>query len=509
MRQLTIAERLSAAVVLPLVAALLGPILAATTLPLDKANLLYAEIFVGCVAVGIAGALVLVIARGIVRPLAEVADTLDALAYAELDGTTPLPERRGEIARLITATERLVEVIDERQRRELVHNDLDRTWRAARRNNLSNLTRQVESATEVGIQPIIDGSSTLHLKAEDMLQVLQTIHTAFDETVRAAEGSHSMNVAAGQLSDQVIGAISEISEQVRLGSGLGREAVARATASRAIIDALSRAADQIGDIVIVISEIASQTNLLALNATIEAARAGEAGRGFSVVASEVKMLATQTGKSTGQIGAKVAEIQATTREVVSALTGVAGAIDQLSDVTGSVAAAIEQQRNATENFAASARETSAATSDVVGRIAGIAAMVQRSRATARDVSTIAEAMQTTSQMLRHGIPDIVRKAVHVDLREFPRYEVRITAQMEWIQRSSTVTVFDVSEGGVRLGPVDGLALGHQVELMFPGMKPINAEVVRESDEGFGLCFVPARLRIEELRDLVALGARAA
>jgi hypothetical protein len=214
-------------------------------------------------------------------------------------------------------------------------------------------------------------------------------------------------------------------------------------------------------------------------------------------------------KSTGQIGAKVAEIQATTREVVSALTGVAEAIDHLSDVTGSVAAAIEHQRNATENFAASARETSAATSDVVGRIAGIATMVQRSRATAQDVSTIAGAMQTTSQILRHEIPEIVRKAVHADLREFPRYDVTITAQLEWMERSSTVTVYDVSEGGARLGPVDGLALGHQVQLTFPGMKPINADVVRESDEGFGLCFAPARLRIEELRDLVALGEQAA
>ena len=160
-----------------------------------------------------------------------------------------------------------------------------------------------------------------------------------------------MNQAAGQLSDQVIRAMAEISEQVRRGSGLGREAVVRANASRATIDALARAANQIGDIVSVINNIASQTNLLALNATIEAARAGEAGRGFSVVASEVKTLATQTGKSTGQIGAKVAEIQATTHEVVAALSSVAEAIDQLSDVTTvSVSAAIEQQRDADRKF---------------------------------------------------------------------------------------------------------------------------------------------------------------
>ena len=285
-----------------------------------------------------------------------------------------------------------------------MHNDLDRTWQAARRANLSNLARQVESATEVGIQPIVDGAATLHLKADGMVAALETVRAAFDETVHAAEGSHAMNQAAGQLSDHVIQAIAAISEQVRRGSGLGREAVARANASRATIDALARAANQIGDIVTVINDIASRTNLLALNATIEAARAGEAGRGFSVVASEVKTLATQTGKSTGQIGAKVAEIQATTREVVAALSSVAEAIDQLSDVTVSVSAAIEQQRDATENFAASARDTSAATSDVVGRMAGIADMVQRSQATAQGVSAVAEAMQAASQVLGREFP---------------------------------------------------------------------------------------------------------
>ena len=143
-------------------------------------------------------------------------------------------------------------------------------------------------ATEGGIQPIITGASTLLLKAEDMLAALEAVRSAFDETARAAEGSRAMNQAGGHLSDQVVQVIADISEQVRRGGELGREAVARANASRMTIDALTKAANQIGDIVSVIDEIAAQTNLLALNATIEAARAGEAGRGFSVVASEVK-----------------------------------------------------------------------------------------------------------------------------------------------------------------------------------------------------------------------------
>jgi methyl-accepting chemotaxis protein len=335
------------------------------------------------------------------------------------------------------------------------------------------------------------------------------VRAAFDETVHAAEGSRAMNQAAGQLSDQVIQAITDITEQVRRGSGLGREAVLRANASRATIDALAKATNQIGDIVTVIKNIAAQTNLLALNATIEAARAGEAGRGFSVVASEVKTLATQTGKSTEEIGAKVAEIQATAREVVTALSSVAEAIDQLSGVTVSVSAAIEQQRDATENFVASARESSAAVSDVAGRMAGIADMVQRSRMTAQDVSTLAEVMQSTSQILFREIPDIVQRAVNADLREFPRYEVKLTARLEHDGKAVDVEVLDISEGGARIDAPRSLHVGDNVALTFPGMKEITADVVRSTRVDFGLCFTPARLRLEELRGLVTSQERAA
>jgi methyl-accepting chemotaxis protein len=349
----------------------------------------------------------------------------------------------------------------------------------------------------------------LQIKAEDMLVALEAVRAAFDETASAAEGSRAMNHAAGQLSDQVMHAIADISEQVRRSSGFGREAVVRANASRATIDALTKAANQIGDIVSVIDQIAAQTNLLALNATIEAARAGEAGRGFSVVASEVKMLATQTGQSTERIGAKVAEIQATTREVAASLSGVAEAIDQLSGVTQSVSAAIEQQRAATESFAVNARETSTAVSDVAGRMVGIADMVERSRASAQDVSSVAIEMQATSHMLCREIPDIVRKAVKADLREFPRYEVNLAARLEYDGIIADVSVHDISEGGARIDFADNLTVGDQVALTFPGMKAIAGTIVRNGGDSLGVCFMPSRLRSEELRDLVTAPERAA
>jgi methyl-accepting chemotaxis protein len=409
---------------------------------------------------------------------------------------------------LAAVTDRLAAVLGERQRRELVHSDLDRTWQATRRVKLSNLADEVESKTETGVMPIVNGAGTLQRKAEAMVTALEAVHAAFDDTARAAEGSRVMNEAAGQLSNQMILAVAEISEQMVRGSGLGREAVARANVSRAAIDALAKAADQIGDIVTEISGIAKQTNLLALNATIEAARAGEAGRGFSVVASEVKLLATQTGKSTEQIGTKVAEIQSTTREVVASLASVAETIDRLSEVTASVASAIEQQRAATESFSATAHDSSAGVADVAGRINGVSDMVEQSRATAQDVWAVAAAMQSTTQTLTREVPEIVRKAVKADLREFPRYDVATKARVQFSDQVVELAVHDVSGGGVRIDSVPGLGIGERIALTLPGMKAIDGKIVRAGSE-FGVSFAPAQLSPEELRALVTAPLQAA
>jgi methyl-accepting chemotaxis protein len=506
MRQLTIAERLAVAVLLPPCAV----VAALQLVPLaGAAHAFYAAIAVGVGIAGLAALTVRSLVRAIVQPIAEVAATIDAIACAEGQAPLRAQSSRSEIAQLQAATERLAEILGERQRRELVHGDLDRTRQASRRQNLSNLAQQVEQATEGGIQPIVNGAATLQFKADDMLAALDAVHAAFDETAAAAEGSRALNQAAGQLSDQVMQAIDDISAQVTRGSRLGRDAVARANASRNTIDALAKAADQIGDIVTVINQIAAQTNLLALNATIEAARAGEAGRGFSVVAGEVKILATRTATSTQRIGVKVAEIQSTTRDAVTALAGIAEAIDQLSDVTQSVSAAVEQQRAATADFSSSARESSAAVSDVAGRMAGIAGMVERSRATAKDVSAVATDMQATSLTLCGDIPAIVRNAVTADLREHPRYEVNLRARLDHNGSTGEVAVQDVSEGGARIVTTCALPAGAEIALTFPGMKAISGKVVRAVADSCGISFAPSRLRAEELRDLVTAKGQAA
>jgi len=134
--------------------------------------------------------------------------------------------------------------------------------------------------------------------------------------------------------------VHEIGRHVAESSRMSAEAVQQAEKADQRIAQLTQAASRIGDVVKLITAIAEQTNLLALNATIEAARAGEAGKGFAVVASEVKQLATQTAKATEEIGAQIGAMQAATQDSVVAIKEIGTTIDRISGVAAAIAAAV-------------------------------------------------------------------------------------------------------------------------------------------------------------------------
>jgi methyl-accepting chemotaxis protein len=181
---------------------------------------------------------------------------------------------------------------------------------------------------------------------------------------------------------------------------IANEAVDQARKTNDRVSELSKAAARISDVVELINTIAGQTNLLALNATIEAARAGEAGRGFAVVASEVKALAEQTAKATGEIGQQITGIQSATQESVGAIKEISGTIEKLSEISSTIAAAVEEQGAATQEISRNIQQAAQGTQHVSSNITDVQRGASETGSASAQVLAAAQSLSGDSNRLK-------------------------------------------------------------------------------------------------------------
>jgi methyl-accepting chemotaxis protein len=232
---------------------------------------------------------------------------------------------------------------------------------------------------------VASASTELQANAESLSMIAD--ETTKQSTAVAAateEASVSVQTVAAS-AEELSSSINEISRQVSESTRITGEAVREVKNTDQTVVSLADAAGQIGGVVKLIQDIAEQTNLLALNATIEAARAGEAGKGFAVVASEVKSLANQTAKATEEISSKITAMQGVTNTAVTAIRGIGSTIEQISHIIGSIASAVEEQSAATKEIANNVAQASAGTSEVAGSITNVNQAAGESRGAANDV----------------------------------------------------------------------------------------------------------------------------
>ncbi|WP_199511741.1 methyl-accepting chemotaxis protein [Nucisporomicrobium flavum] len=183
-----------------------------------------------------------------------------------------------------------------------------------------------------------DAAVQISASSQEMSRADARLQEAAQSRARLADELES---AVLTVSEQVATAATEMGASANGLADFARDAVTGAERGVATVGALRSASEQIRRAVDLINSVASQTRLLALNATIEAARAGEAGRGFSVVASEVKSLATETSASSEEILGQVTTVQQAAADAVAVLEAVTGSIREMSGLVGGIAAAVD------------------------------------------------------------------------------------------------------------------------------------------------------------------------
>ncbi len=339
---------------------------------------------------------ILVAARRVLNDFRRMVDVMQQVAAGADETELPFQSRKDEIGHMSRALEAFCRAAAERRQLEIRASHEEEQRKQAL---LGGLSEQFEQKIDRVVLDINVSSSQILALVQDMESRVSGVAARVDFVSTLSTEALTSSVGLSSVASGITESVRRISETVQDSTALTTNVASEARDASGRAETLAANARIIQDFTKSIMSIASQTNLLALNAAIEAARAGAAGRGFSVVAAEVKALALQTAQATNEITSQIERILLDTDNVVSAIGAIETAVAALGEHNSVISQVVSEQRNASGAIVRFTDGTAANCDRVNMQLTEITAIIAETGEATRKVVTAASGLAEEAERL--------------------------------------------------------------------------------------------------------------